>query len=74
MSGAHNPHTPQPTMAHYHRARSALILLHTDIVREAHSYPSAFLVALLRLSSILVQERKYTFLESPEMSDKSRYE
>ena len=50
------------------------ILLHPDIVREAHSYPSPLLFALVCLSSILVQERKYPFPGTPEMSDKLRYE
>ena len=53
---------------------SNYILLHPDIVREAHSYPSPLLFPSLPLSSILVQERKYPFTGSPEMSDKLRYE
>ena len=36
------------------------ILLNPDTVREAHSYPIAFLFTLVRPSSVLVQERKYT--------------
>jgi hypothetical protein len=49
------------TLAPWLRARSALIAF-------------APFIALPRLSSILVQERKYPFLGSPEMSDKLRYE
>ncbi len=36
--------------------------------------PIALLFALVRLFSIFVQERKYTFPGRPEMSDKLRYE
>jgi len=71
MSGAHNPHNPQPTyphnpqMAPYYRSRKNYILLNLDIVREAHTHPSPFLFALVRLSSIFVQERKYTLSWEP---------
>jgi hypothetical protein len=68
---SHISHSPQRTP--YHLLYRS-IPLHPDIVREAHSSPSAFLFALVRLSSILVQERKYPFLCTQEMSDKSRYE
>ena len=57
----------------YHRSRKNTI--YSCILREAHSYPSPLFIALVRLSSILVQEReKIPLLGSPEMSGKLRYE
>ena len=74
MSGTH---TPQPTTHKWHPIifyyRS--ILLHPDIVREAHLYPllpfcSPFSVSLL----YSFKRENIPFLGSPEMSDKLRYE
>ena len=75
MSGAHNPQPPTTHKWHpiifYYRS----ILLHPDIVREAHLYPllpfcSPFSVSLL----YSFKRENITFLGSPEMSDKSIYE
>ena len=75
MSGAHSPQPPTTHKWHpiifYYRS----ILLHPDIVREAHLYPllpfcSPFSVSLL----YSFKRENITFLGSPEMSDKSIYE
>ena len=71
------PHNPQMTPYHLH---SWFIVqdrtIYSWIFTRQCGVPThfAFLYALVRLSSILVQERKYPFLGTPEMSDKSRYE
>jgi hypothetical protein len=71
---AHTPHNPQ--MAPYHHLYLFIIqysCILTSCAKRTHN-PSPFLFALVRLSYILVQERKYTFPGTPEMSDKLRYE
>ena len=74
------PHTSHgPQMAPYHL--SSLIVQDRTIYscirtlgNVAPKQPFAFLNALIPPSSILVQERKYPLLGTPEMSDKLRYE
>ena len=75
------PTPPQPTngtlsssLLIYRSRKKHYILLNLDRVHTTHSRHSPPLIALPRLSSILVQERKYPFLGSPEMSGELRYE
>ena len=61
MIGAHSPHTPQPTNGTLSSFKKELYTLESGHRALRALIPIAFLFPLVRLSSILVQERKYTF-------------